>query len=78
MGHFSRFVPPGSIRISSSGAGLLFLDHVAFLTPQNQIVVVVLNVQTFGVDFVLQDGNQKAEISVAENSIVTLTYPNFH
>ena len=41
IGHVSRFVPPGSIRISSTQLG--DLSTVAFLTPQGKKVLVVEN-----------------------------------
>lgn len=46
MGHFSKWIPRGSVRIAvSENKGLLeqALEHVAFLTPQNTIVLVVQN-----------------------------------
>ncbi|XP_039254646.2 lysosomal acid glucosylceramidase-like [Styela clava] len=45
MGHFSKFVPEGSVRIESLANQLPFnVKHVAFLNPNtNQISLVVLN-----------------------------------
>lgn len=42
LGHFSKFVPVGSRRIHLSG-GVSGVKGVAFLTPQDLIVVVLLN-----------------------------------
>ncbi len=42
MYFFSKFVPRGSLRISRSVAGSE-LECVAFLTPEKQVVVVVMN-----------------------------------
>ena len=41
IGHASRFVPPGSIRISSTQVG--DLANVAFLTPEGKKVLIVEN-----------------------------------
>ncbi|CAD6194314.1 unnamed protein product [Caenorhabditis auriculariae] len=43
MGHFSKFVPPGSFRISHSTDANGDLNMVAFLDPQGRRVVVVIN-----------------------------------
>ena len=43
--HFSRFVPPGSVRIASND--LEQLANVAFLTPSGKIVLVVSNTSNF-------------------------------
>jgi glucosylceramidase len=45
IGHFSRFVPPGSTRISSTDAALseTAASHVAFETPDGSLVTVVMN-----------------------------------
>jgi len=41
IGHASKFVPPGSVRISSTQSG--DLANVAFLTPQGKKVLIVEN-----------------------------------
>ena len=41
VGHLSKFVPEGSIRIDSNTSG--DLNNVAFITPQGKIVLVVEN-----------------------------------
>ncbi|MFW6361886.1 MAG: glycoside hydrolase family 30 protein, partial [Spirochaetota bacterium] len=53
IGHFSRFVPPGSLRIASDDAGAAGeagtadpsagLHHIAFLTPAGELVIVIMN-----------------------------------
>jgi len=44
IGHFSRFVPPGSVRIESVGSGdAANPTHCAFETPSGDIVVVIMN-----------------------------------
>jgi glucosylceramidase len=41
IGHTSKFVPPGSVRIESNTSSLF--PNVAYKTPEGKIVVVVLN-----------------------------------
>jgi len=44
IGHVSKFVPPGSVRIEMSGERLpRNLQSVAFLRPDNGTVIVFLN-----------------------------------
>lgn len=46
IGHLSRYVRPGSIRIKvdmSSSAHMYAEQHIAFLTPENYVVVFVAN-----------------------------------
>lgn len=46
IGHLSRFVRPGSIRVKStfhSSAHMYARQHIAFITPDNHLVVVVVN-----------------------------------
>ena len=41
IAHASKFIPPGSVRVYSSSTSSL--PNVAFITPENKIVTVVLN-----------------------------------
>jgi glucosylceramidase len=41
IAHASKFIPPGSVRVSSTGGGTL--QHVAFTTPAKKKVLIVLN-----------------------------------
>ena len=41
IGHASRFVPPGSVRVASNEPDNL--PNVAFVTPEGQMVLIVLN-----------------------------------
>ena len=44
IGHFSRHVPPGSVRIGSTGEGEPEgLHHIAFLRPSGTIVAIAMN-----------------------------------
>jgi len=42
LGHFSRFVPPGSVRVFSDG-GNESIKSAAFVTPDKQLVIVLVN-----------------------------------
>ncbi|KAL1469848.1 hypothetical protein MTO96_040832 [Rhipicephalus appendiculatus] len=62
MGHFSKFIPRGSIRVFSSlqqnGILDIFdneLEHTAFLRPDSAVVVIVLNRKNREVTLKIQD-----------------------
>jgi glucosylceramidase len=72
MGHFSRFIVPQSKRVFVSDGPLLL--KTAFVTPNNQIVVVVMNQRDFGLDFKLQDGDYEALCYIPAHAIQTYVY----
>ena len=90
MGHFSRFVPPGSRRIDmqnpldatgnggdSKGRADGSLESVAFLTPNHLVVVVVLNRNDEEIEYALHDlGSSRctAVLTAKPHSIATLYY----
>lgn len=43
IGHFSKFVPPGSVRVHSEGTHIKNVRYVAFQRPDSGTVVVFLN-----------------------------------
>ncbi|HSL45355.1 MAG TPA: glycoside hydrolase family 30 protein [Anaerolineales bacterium] len=71
IGHFSRYIRPGAQRIgcaSDSGA----LETTAFINPDSQIAVVVLNRTSQPVPYALQFEGLSASLESQPNSIVTL------
>lgn len=78
IGHFSRFVPPGSVRIASNeagAAGAAGVHHIAFLTPEGQVVIVIMNESEQDRRIALSSAVHAATASceVPAHSIVTLT-----
>ncbi|CAH0397603.1 unnamed protein product [Chilo suppressalis] len=43
MGHFSKFIPRGSVRILASRRSIMTIENLAVLTPQGNMVVVLHN-----------------------------------
>ncbi|CAK1541493.1 unnamed protein product [Leptosia nina] len=43
LGHFSKFIPPGSRRLQINSTGNKHVSNVAFVTPQHTAVVVLYN-----------------------------------
>ena len=58
MGHFSRFIEPGSVRVSTKFDGITTLECIAFITPGKSCVLVVLNRES-----------KAAVLQIAEESI---------
>lgn len=75
IGHLSKFVPVGSKRIAHSSFTNK-LESVAFITPQQQVVVVVLNPSEKEIPIVLKDvvNEQIASLTISKQSITTLLY----
>jgi glucosylceramidase len=77
VGHASRFVLPGSVRVKSSvsgGSGATALSAVAFRTPAGRYVVLALNdgttTQRFGIAF----GGRMVTHSLSAGSVATYVW----
>jgi glucosylceramidase len=73
IGHFSRYIRPGARRIlctSDSEA----LETTAFLNPDGQIAVVVLNRTSQVIPYALRFGDLSGIVESAPNSIATLLF----
>eukprot|EP00731_Ephydatia_muelleri_P037747 Em0551g6a len=77
VGHISKFVPRGSVRISSSVEGSA-LECIAFLTPESGVVVVAMNTGDSPITFKLLDivaGQPEAvKVTALPHSIQTFVY----
>lgn len=72
IAHASKFVPAGSIRIASNEAG--GLATIAFLTPSNKKVLIVLNEGTSNVAFNLRFKDKWAVVTMPANGVGTFTW----
>jgi len=74
LGHFSRYLPPGTVRIGKSDSGSH--ESAAFLDPAGGVVVISLNRGGSEVSFKLSmaDTNQHANITSPPHSIQTLYF----
>lgn len=79
ISHFSRFVPRGSRRIGlrvDSDGGSTDVESVAFLTPADQVVVVLQNKQSSRRSVVLSDPQLgESRLSLPAHSMHTVVYP---
>ncbi|CAD0204507.1 unnamed protein product [Chrysodeixis includens] len=75
MGHFSKFVPRGSQRINVSVLGQTNIQHVAFLTPSNTVVVLLYN-DGDKTRINIRLGDKEARIKVETKSFTTIEMLN--
>ncbi|HLW18713.1 MAG TPA: glycoside hydrolase family 30 beta sandwich domain-containing protein [Cyclobacteriaceae bacterium] len=72
IAHASKFVPSGSKRIGSTD--LIQLPNVAFLTPENRKVLVVLNEQTEAQPLEIQFSGEKTTTQISAKSVATFVW----
>ncbi|XP_038213585.1 lysosomal acid glucosylceramidase-like [Zerene cesonia] len=74
MGHFSKFIPRGSRRISVTNSILSFgrIDNAAFITPQGNIVLVLHNINTSDLNVSIRINNQHIDLVAEAESIKTV------
>lgn len=71
IGHFSKHVKPGSIRVESTSSQTE-LKHVAFVTPENRTVLIVLNETEEDLNVNIQFGTYNKIVEIPRRSISTL------
>ncbi len=73
LGHFSRFIRPGAVRIAAAGTRDE-LETTAFLNPDGRIAVVVLNRSDKARPFALKYRGQAAMTEAPAHSITTYRF----
>ena len=71
IGHFSKFIQPGAKRIECSSNGLP-VETVAFLNPDQQIVVIALNQTDQDLQFSLETQENCISLTSLKHSIQTI------
>ncbi|XP_046999707.1 lysosomal acid glucosylceramidase-like isoform X2 [Schistocerca americana] len=75
MGHFSKFVPEGSVRISIEPNDKSGLKSVAFRTPDNATVIVMYNEKNSDTKIQLVDPNRgNIDLTIPKRSFNSLLY----
>lgn len=72
IAHASKFVPPGSVRISSTQSGALY--SVAFKTPAGKKVLIVLNDGNTTLNFTIKYHQKSAPTSLAGGTVATYVW----
>ncbi|MBQ6889316.1 MAG: glucosylceramidase [Lachnospiraceae bacterium] len=73
IGHFSRFIQPGAKRILASSFSR-HLEAVAFVNPDGEKVLVILNTSDEEMKFTITDTVLSGEVSIKGHSIMTLCW----
>ncbi|XP_063229272.1 lysosomal acid glucosylceramidase-like [Bacillus rossius redtenbacheri] len=75
LAHFSSFVPPGSVRIGLSSEQSSDVMSTAFLTPDQETVIVLMNSNDTARSVVISDnGRRNIAVDVQARSIHTILY----
>jgi len=74
MGHFSRYISPDSMILESLVSNEYLLLALAAVTPNGDIVVVVLNQNATPMHYYLQHGDNYAQNTIPGHGIQTLVY----
>lgn len=72
IAHASKYVPEGSIRIESNTS--LELPNVAFLTPEDKIIVIVLNNTDIQKSFNINVTQEPISMTLPAGSVATLVW----
>jgi glucosylceramidase len=72
VAHFSKFVPPGSVRIGSNS--MEQLANVAFVTPEGKIVLVVSNTANFSKTFSVRYHGKSFTTDLPAESVATYVW----
>jgi glucosylceramidase len=75
IGHFSKFVRPGAVRISSSlPAGLGDVGAVAFVNPDGSKAIIVSNYSSSLKTFSIKQGEKYFSYSIPSQSIASIVW----
>ncbi len=76
LGHFSKFLPKGSVRIDDQVNGVLGPQSVAFLTQDGLIVTIVQNFSIFSHTYRIVMGDKVVTQTMEPHSIHTVLFKN--
>lgn len=71
--HFTNFIKPGSVKVLSKGK---FEDILAFITPGNDLIIVVANTSPMPKIIRIKISNKLIETTIPKNSFSTFVYFN--
>lgn len=72
IGHASKFVPTGSVRVASNVVDELY--NVAFITPEGKKVLIVVNDSDDKKEFAIRFNNQSAPATLESGSVGTFVW----
>ncbi|XP_024890942.1 glucosylceramidase-like isoform X1 [Temnothorax curvispinosus] len=75
LGHFSKYVPPNSVRIGTTSENTEGIQNIAFSTPDGGVVLVILNLNEEEKEILIDDPKKgTTKINVLGKSINTMKY----
>jgi len=75
LGHFSKYVPPNSVRIGTTSENIDGIQNIAFSTPDGGVVLVILNLNEEKKEILIDDPKKgTTRINVLGKSINTMKY----
>jgi glucosylceramidase len=75
IGHMSKFVRPGALRVSSRpDQSIMNMDVVAFINTDNSKVLVLANYKTEFQTFTVKQGKKHFNYSIAPESVATIVW----
>jgi glucosylceramidase len=69
IGHASKFIPAGSVRIGSAGPA--FLPNAAFRTPDGKLIIIIENESDSEAIFDIKLGTQSVKANLPSKSVAT-------
>lgn len=76
IGHFSKFIKPGAVRIASS-SNRYKIETTAFKNPNGEVITIILNREDQAYNFLLWSNGKVAKIRIPERSIITVLCNGF-
>lgn len=75
IGHFAKFIRPGSFRIKSETQGdMNGINQVAFETPSGNKVLVIANDLSTSKEIIVKEGAKQIQYSIPAKSVATLVW----
>ncbi|XP_018316199.1 glucosylceramidase isoform X2 [Mycetomoellerius zeteki] len=75
IGHFSKYVPPGSMRIGTTSKKTANIRNIAFSTPDGSIVLVILNLNEENKEILIHDPKKgTTKLNILAKSLITMKY----
>ncbi|MCH7408814.1 glucan endo-1,6-beta-glucosidase [Belliella sp. DSM 111904] len=75
IGHFAKFVSPGSFRIKSETQGNMNgINQVAFETPSGDKVLVIANDLSTSKEIVVKESSKEIQYNIPSKSVITLIW----
>ncbi|XP_050463921.1 lysosomal acid glucosylceramidase-like isoform X2 [Cataglyphis hispanica] len=75
LGHFSKYVPPNSVRIGTTMENMIGIENIAFSTPDGGVVLIILNLNEQKKTILIEDPKKgTTKINVPPRSINTMKY----